>query len=445
MKGFLAGFGAAVLLCCVVVAAWLVTGAEEQSEFVTHSVSVDEPADEAPLAPAAGQEEIVPSTRRRVDVETSALRPGEIALRPGEGFRCADRRVVDADEAPDADLVCLDIHGLTAFLRPVHGGGRVSVPVIVAGELPPVATLFDRLESATVPETTEVVPLVSPEVNENARHSVTLLMVVKDAAGRLHKLHITAVENQAEVWRRVVRLRYAEIRIGEEPFAIPVPEAVVARPLSAGDVERVAKLIEAPGVPNLQFTNFADGKHLVVDELTEDLTIRGQSRDLLVRQRLDREIEVNARSSIALGGGIGPEGRVNTRTYSAVLVDGNVDGEIEANSYTYVRITGDVVGKLNVRSYATVVVDGALRGEVELSSYATLVVLGDVPEPKRSIRVRSRCTLYLGRYTTQESVMSIGPIRAELIHLRTSDLAAGEHTLGGKPVIVGDPLWAELR
>ncbi len=106
-------------------------------------------------------------------------------------------------------------------------------------------------------------------------------------------------------------------------------------------------------------------------------------------------------------------GDVVFESYASALVQGDVSGQITANSYFVLVVTGKLTGRITAQSYATIYIMGGMEGRLELD----------------------RSKVYLAGRTTKADLARI--TGTGQVYLEQSDLAPGEHTVGGLTVTVG--------
>jgi hypothetical protein len=170
--------------------------------------------------------------------------------------------------------------------------------------------------------------------------------------------------------------------------------------------------------------------------------------DLAVVAMLQSDVAIPNRGSLYLPHGMGRRGRVALKSYSAVLIEGDMDGVIDVVSYGYLHITGNLNGTVNCNSYATVVIDGNVGGLLRVRSYVTLYLGGRVLDPGAELDAGGfRTTFYFSSFTPRAVIESFPVNKSFTLQVRESDLSPGRHEGIGrwKEVIVGDPLWRVLH
>ncbi len=393
--------------------------------------------------------DLVSNSSARVAEEKPEKTPpfarGTCVLRIGDRYRFGDDRA----GAADADLVCFDIRD-DAVLATPRGAAIARMPLLGGKETPPVEVLYDALYDAPLAADAERIRLGGKPTQRDSG-----IALVRAADDRIYKLAIVSIQSHPDALRRRVTLRYASVSASEHGGAVHLPDAVAVRRIPPEWLATIQRLVEAPPAFRADLDWVAVKNVGLVNELPAEFSI-GTERQIALARPLAGKLSITGPNNYNRNNPLGPalvyasegiasDAKLLAGSWAVVLVRGDVDGEIETRTYAFIRITGNVTGTLRLRSYNHVIIDGTILGALHARSRVHVLVRGAITKPE-AIRISSAATLYLEQPITREQIerMSIRS-RQATIHAQHADLAPGEHEIGGAKVIVGDPIWNELR
>ena len=372
------------------------------------------------------------------------IKTGQTILRIREAYVFGQDRAVpltdDFDEEK-ADLICQDIrHGIS--LATPHGALPVRAPFVSGRQKIQALTVFRLLKDAPLNLTNRNASIPSEPQALDAG-----VAVIKARNGKVYKVRVAHLHGDPRVWNRRVRIEYAVIPQAEGGGFVQLPGQPRSLPLSQASNAKLQKFRSTARVPGSGFKSFMEGEYESISKLPAKLELENRSY-VALSEPLDSLIVTNAHSGVLAEQGIEKKGKIQVRSYTAVLVDGDMHGTIDVGSYAYVHIRGNLTETINCDSYATVIVDGDILGSLAVKSYVTLLLRGKIPKPKTSLHVRGSCwsTFFFDSKHTQKELLSMPATRQITLHVRESDLASGSHkNIGGwQEVIVADDAWRRL-
>lgn len=446
MRRYLAGLLTGIVLTAGATLVWDVVNDEPAAESppVAETRS-GEPA-AAPDAdsteeppPSASMER--PSRRRRIDDGAPRkFAKGTFTLLVGEGYVFGERRARPNPSRDEVDLLCIDVRRVVTLVAPV-GAANVLPPKLLSGELLSNRATFDLLTHA--PETLE--PQSSIGLASTSTPAASGVIVVRDRRGSTHKLMVESIEWDDDVRERAVHVRYETIPTAAGGGRIDIPGKTLG---DVVDAERTALVTSFPRLPEMSFTDFGEGTYRTFEGTLPDELDLDHELYLLLEQPLTSEITLKRRGAVYAEQGITAGGRVVLDSYSAAVIDGDMAGRIDVKSYAFVRIRGNVSGTLNIDSYATVILEGDVLGKIVVDSYTTLYHLGTIHRPAEGLEQDGSCwsTFYFDRYMSRARLEQFKAGRSVTLHVRSSDLAVGEHEGVGewRKVVVGGEVWTTL-
>ena len=392
----------------------------------------------------AGSCNLIAQDEKAAD-EKPDTRRSEITLSIGDGFVFGETNARPDKDRSNLDLYVQDIrYGVS--LGALAGGTVPAQPMTSLGMPNQPLQLIELLKDAPLDlpkRDVWLLPQCSPQ-----RLGIGL---VKSRSGKTYKLCLLDVNGHPEALKRTVRIAYEEVPQAKGGGVLQLPKSE-----GQPDAETTASLREAlrfgTWIPGDSFARDIDGDYVAVAELADGAVLEDDAHIALTKE-LNTSVKMENRGALFAGDGIGKKGSVLLDAYGAIGIHGPMRGRIDLESYGYIYVDGPMEGTLNLDSYATVVLRQGLDGTVLLRSYTDMLIQGPI---KGTIDADGSCwcTLYFdGKYTAAELTKMAPAARARgdfhqiTLHVRESDLAAGEHKNIGswRNVIVGDPVWEKLK